>query len=91
MVGQRRNTPNRLSIIECLHLVVEEDCRHTDGNVECTLFFDHTVKAADGIGLESAHGAALINDEHELNALRRLSTGGLICSICARHSNEQCA
>ena len=78
-------------VIQRLRLIIEEHRRHTDGNVERTLFFDHAVKSADGIGLKSAHGAALINDEHELNALRLLRTGNLIRSICVRHSDEQCA
>ena len=56
-------------VVEHLGLVIEEDGRNEHLARLLLLLFDHGVEAADGVPLQSLHGAAAVQDEHQFRQI----------------------
>ena len=69
LIGDGPNIAQLHPVVEHLGLIVEED-----SGDECLaglllLLFDHGVEAADGVPLQSLHGAAAVQDEHQFRQI----------------------
>ena len=54
-----------------LNRIVKKDGRDIDGDLQCLFLLDHAIIAANRIGFQTVHRAALIEDKDEIHALCR--------------------
>ena len=66
LFGQRRNSLQRKTVVQQLHLMVEQDGGHVGLALLLLLPGQHSIEPADGVRFQSAHGAAAVEDKNKL-------------------------